>query len=300
MYIYLSFVLYFTLMPIISALPFILDHPYVPMNMTPFIDVTHGRGDFVRQIALNIIMTVPFGFLLPLTDHERRSYPSSARSILLGLLRVLFLTFLLSFTIETLQPLLHSFRSADITDLITNVLGGLLGYLLVGEPKTEEIVKGGQWDDPSVAATAEAYADFASKGYFSETIASNVWPAGQNQELAMGTAAMYLNGSWLPNEVKDMAGDDFVWGCFSYPALEGGTDGVDAANYGAQVLAINKDSQKAEDAFKLICYITQGEFDKMLSELSIGIPADSNNTEWPALISCVKPVMDSTPCGGKP
>lgn len=164
---------------------------------------------------------------------------------------------------------------------------------LVGEPKTEEIVKGGQWDDPSVAATAEAYADFASKGYFSETIASNVWPAGQNQELAMGTAAMYLNGSWLPNEVKDMAGDDFVWGCFSYPALEGGTDGVDAANYGAQVLAINKDSQKAEDAFKLICYITQGEYDKMLSDMSIGIPADSNNTEWPALIACVKPVMDS-------
>lgn len=164
---------------------------------------------------------------------------------------------------------------------------------LVGEPKTEEIVKGGQWDDPAVTATAEAYADFASKGYFSDTIASNVWPAGQNQELAMGTAAMYLNGSWLPNEVKDMAGDDFVWGCFSYPAVDGGTDGVDAANYGAQVLAINKDSKNAENAFKLICYITQGEFDKMLSELSIGIPADSNNAEWPALISCVKPVMDS-------
>lgn len=133
MYIYLSFVLYFTLMPIISALPFILDHPYVPMNMTPFIDVTHGRGDFVRQIALNIIMTVPFGFLPPLT--VRNSIPpgaparQTARTVFLGLLRVLFLTFLLSFTIETLQPLLHSFRSADITDLITNVLGGLLGYL---------------------------------------------------------------------------------------------------------------------------------------------------------------------------
>ena len=164
---------------------------------------------------------------------------------------------------------------------------------LVGEPKTEEIVKGGLWDDPSVTATAQAYADFASKGYFSETIASNVWPAGQNQELAMGTAAMYLNGSWLPNEVKDMAGDDFLWGCFSYPAVEGGTDGVDAANYGAQVLAINKDSKNAEDAFKLICYITQGEFDKMLSEMSVGIPADSNNSEWPELIACVKPVMDS-------
>ena len=109
----------------------------------------------------------------------------------------------------------------------------------------------------------------------------------------MGTAAMYLNGSWLPNEVKDMAGDDFVWGCFSYPAVDGGTDGVDAANYGAQVLAINKDSKNAENAFKLICYITQGEFDQMLSELSIGIPADSNNSQWPELIACVKPVMDS-------
>lgn len=164
---------------------------------------------------------------------------------------------------------------------------------LVGEPRTEEIVKGGLWDEAAVMSTAEAYADFAAKGYFSDTIASNVWPAGQNQELAMGTAAMYLNGSWLPNEVKDMAGDDFVWGCFSYPEVEGGTDGIDAANYGAQVLAINKDSKNAENAFKLICYITKGEFDQKLSELSIGIPADSSNTQWPELIACVKPVMDS-------
>lgn len=164
---------------------------------------------------------------------------------------------------------------------------------LIGEPATEVVVKEGNWDDPAVAKTAEAYADFASKGYFSETIASNVWPAGQNQELAMGTAAMYLNGSWLPNEVKDMAGDDFQWGCFSYPAVEGGVDGVEAANYGAQVLAINKDSKNAEAAFQLIEYITKGEFDQKLSEYSVGIPADSTNTEWPALLADVKPVMDS-------
>ena len=164
---------------------------------------------------------------------------------------------------------------------------------LIGEPATEVVVKEGNWDDPAVTKTAEAYADFASKGYFSETIASNVWPAGQNQELAMGTAAMYLNGSWLPNEVKDMAGDDFQWGCFSYPAVEGGVDGVEAANYGAQVLAINKDSKNAEAAFQLIEYITKGEFDQKLSEYSVGIPADSTNTEWPALLADVKPVMDS-------
>lgn len=119
----------------------------------------------------------------------------------------------------------------------------LFGYhmsRLNGYDKTSDIVKNNKWDDPSVMETAKAYADFAQKGYFSENIASNVFPAGQNQELALGTAAMYLNGSWLPNEVKNMAGDDFQWGCFSYPAVEGGKDGTEAANYGGQVLAIKE------------------------------------------------------------
>lgn len=162
---------------------------------------------------------------------------------------------------------------------------------LVGYARTEEIVKNGEWDDPAVLQTAKDYAELAEKGYFSPMVEGNVWPAGQNNELALGSAAIYLNGSWLPNEVKDMA--TFEWGCFSYPTLEGGKDGLDASNYGAQVLAINKDSKNADAAFQLIQYITKGEYDKVMSELSVGIPADSTNAEWPALLSSVKPVMDS-------
>ena len=64
MYIYLSFVLYFTLMPIITSLPFIFNHPYTPMNLVPFIDVLNSRGDFVRQVGINNIITNTFGFLL--------------------------------------------------------------------------------------------------------------------------------------------------------------------------------------------------------------------------------------------
>lgn len=162
-----------------------------------------------------------------------------------------------------------------------------------GYEGTSDIVKNNKWEDPSVMETAKAYEEFAKKGYFSENIASNVFPAGQNQELAMGTAAMYLNGSWLPNEVKNMAGDDFRWGCFSYPAVEGGKDGTEASNFGAQVLAINKNSQNAEAAFQLITYITKGEFDKKLSEESLGIPSDTTNTEWPSQLADVKPVLES-------
>ena len=61
MYLYLSFVLYFTLMPIITSLPFLWNHPYVQMNWIPFIDILKVRGDFVRHLVLNVIMMDPLG-----------------------------------------------------------------------------------------------------------------------------------------------------------------------------------------------------------------------------------------------
>lgn len=163
---------------------------------------------------------------------------------------------------------------------------------LVGEAGTTAIVTEGKWDDPAVAQFAKDYEELAKKGYLSPNIGGNVWPAGQNTELALGTAAMYLNGSWLPNEVKDISTVE-EWGCFSYPALKGGKDGVEAANYGAQVLAVHNKSTVQDEAFQLITYLTKGAADAKLSEMSIGIPADTTNSEWPALLQGVKPVMDS-------
>ncbi len=115
LYLYLSFVLYFTLMPIITSIPFVLNHPYTPMNLVPFIDVSLRRGDFLRQIGLNIIMTIPFGFLFPFTQNKTAVFGKT----------VLF-CFLMSLGIELLQPLISGLRSSDITDLITNVIVGIL------------------------------------------------------------------------------------------------------------------------------------------------------------------------------
>ena len=131
MYIYLSFVLYFTLMPIITSLPFIFNHPYDSMNLVPFIDVLNGRGDFIRQVGLNVIMTIPFGFLMPLVKKENDK-----------LLKIVFYTFLLSLGIELLQPLINGVRSSDVTDLITNVIGGIIGYIiyLILKPLTSKIL----------------------------------------------------------------------------------------------------------------------------------------------------------------
>lgn len=115
MYVYLSSVLFFTMMPVITSIPFMLDHPYKSMNLVPFIDVSLGRGDFLRQVGLNVIMTLPFGFLFPLTRDKRAKFGVTV-----------FSCFLMSLGIEFLQPFFD--RTSDITDLITNVIGGALGY----------------------------------------------------------------------------------------------------------------------------------------------------------------------------
>lgn len=130
LYTYLSFVLYFTLMPVITSIPFLWNHSYRPMNMTPFLDVSMGRGDFLRQVTLNVVMTVPFGFLFPLTQKNGRRFGKTVLSC-----------FLMSLGIEVLQPFFN--RSSDVTDLITNVAGGVLGYGLYAtfRPVTSRILR---------------------------------------------------------------------------------------------------------------------------------------------------------------
>lgn len=117
MYIYLILLIYVTLMPIVTSLPFLFNHPYVPMNLNIFDDLINGRGDYFRQIILNIIMTIPFGFLFPIINKKSM------------FLKTILCTFLLSLCIELLQPLIDGARSSDITDLITNTIGGAVGYV---------------------------------------------------------------------------------------------------------------------------------------------------------------------------
>ena len=75
---------------------------------------------------------------------------------------------------------------------------------------------------------AQDIEELASNGYYSEMVGSNVWPAGQNTELALGTAAMYLNGLLVTKRSKSRWQVlDFHWGCFAYPALTDGANGIE-------------------------------------------------------------------------
>ena len=164
--------------------------------------------------------------------------------------------------------------------------------LVTGEASNDVTVT---WDDPKVLAAAESFADFADKGYFSKNIATNKYPAGQNQEFAPGEAAIVICGSWLPNEAKESVADDLEWGYFNYPSVPDGTDDSTANNIANQVFEINKDSKMADEAFELITYITTGEFDKKMTEEALCIPTDKANSDaWPTELAGVKEGFDAT------
>ena len=114
--LYMAGVLWVTVLPVLSLLG--IHHPYQPMVLEPFRDLRLGYGNALRQLLLNVLMTIPFGFLWPLV--RRRN----------GLFRTVGAAFLLSLCIELLQPLLTTNRTSDITDVIANTAGGLVGYLL--------------------------------------------------------------------------------------------------------------------------------------------------------------------------
>lgn len=108
--LYLSLVFSVTGLPSIQHLA--LDFT---VNLIPFSDFRDSR--FLYLSALNMIMTVPLGVLLPLAFQKYRRFTPT---LLAG--------FFTSLTIEILQ--LFCFRTTDIDDLILNTLGTALGFFL--------------------------------------------------------------------------------------------------------------------------------------------------------------------------
>lgn len=108
--LYLSLVFSVTGLPSIQHLA--LDFT---VNLIPFSDFRDSR--FLYLSALNMIMTVPLGVLLPLAFQKYRRFTPT---LLAG--------FFTSLTIEILQ--LFCFRATDIDDLILNTLGTALGFFL--------------------------------------------------------------------------------------------------------------------------------------------------------------------------
>ena len=122
LYIYLCIVLCVTLMPFSIPIPGSRALTPADYNLEPFRDIKRGYLYARSGVALNCLMFMPLGFLLPTL--KRR-----------GFLRVTLAGFGASLCIECVQLLycwggVANSRIFDVTDIIMNTLGALLGYAL--------------------------------------------------------------------------------------------------------------------------------------------------------------------------
>jgi len=171
----------------------------------------------------------------------------------------------------------------------------LFGYTLTrvaGVDKALEIFENAALDDPAVLRTAQVFEDMVEKGFISPRAATNVFPEGQAGELAMETAAIYLNGTWLPNELREI-NPDLVWGSFPWPQIDPEGAGGEANNLGAQCFAINRNTAYPNAAFAFIRWITLGYWDQKLANDSWGVPM-ANDAIWPAPLADAKEIFAGT------
>ena len=152
---------------------------------------------------------------------------------------------------------------------------------------------GSEWSDPAILEIAKKFEDAASKGYFASNIMTVVSPEAQQEMVIDRDIAMYVGGSWMPNNLRESAGDDFRWGSFTYPLVENGVDDGSSLCYGGYGISINKDAtpEEADAAAAFAVFLTLGEWGDYLAETCNAIHM-TPDAEWPEMIADAQHIYD--------
>ncbi|MEG0734032.1 VanZ family protein, partial [Anaerorhabdus sp.] len=101
-------------------MPIELTRPSIEnINIKPFLwlEQLNNVDQFVVEKIPNVLLFIPFGFLLPIVFKRVNKWYI-----------LLTITFLMTFTIEFIQSFIG--RLADIDDIIMNLFGAMIGYAL--------------------------------------------------------------------------------------------------------------------------------------------------------------------------
>lgn len=141
---------------------------------------------------------------------------------------------------------------------------------------------GEAWNNDTVREVMTKWQEFTELGYFSSTVGGNQYPAAQNSELALGTAAMYFNGSWLPGEVASITGDDFEWGVMFMPSMNGNESRIPMI--GCCELAVSPKTEDPEGSVLFLKYLTDAQTCQDLADTAMCLPLVSG-VEYPAALT---------------
>lgn len=169
-----------------------------------------------------------------------------------------------------------------------NLLYGFQLARYIGQDAVVDLINNCTWADSAEALkAAEDIQSLFSEGYMSE-YSPATYPDGQS-EVGYGESIMVLQASWVPNEIITATGADNEWGFFPWPTVEGGVDGTEASMVGGQGFGIVAASDMQQEAFDFAYSVCTGEYDLKMAESVNSIPADTENTEWPAAILEAEP-----------
>lgn len=115
----LMLLLFVTYILLLFELVTIRDVEFGGINWMPFKEILRydiGTELFYRQVIGNIILFIPFGYF------------ATYYAKLTKIRHIFFITFVASTTIEIVQRFIG--RSFDVDDIILNVVGGIIGFLL--------------------------------------------------------------------------------------------------------------------------------------------------------------------------
>jgi raffinose/stachyose/melibiose transport system substrate-binding protein len=152
------------------------------------------------------------------------------------------------------------------------------GFLLSAiEDKTGE-----KWKDPVFTQAFTMVKELWDKGYIPKESLGYIWPAAQ-QTLATGKAAMELCGGWLPNELGPMAGPDFKWGGFGFPAVAGGVGKQSDLQQWPLAFGVLKSTTHPQEAQAFMKFVMTKESQTRLTQALQGVVR--KGVEWPAAMA---------------
>ena len=151
---------------------------------------------------------------------------------------------------------------------------------------------GASWDKPGFLEAAKKLEEIVNSGYFIEGFEGYMWPAGQI-DWAQGKGAMILIHNYFVSEVADAVPDDFVFGSFPFPTIEGGEGNrFDLAVYpmGASIL---KSSEHIDISFDILKRTLSLEWQQELTDKTGSLPVRAEGVVLSETIEDLQGILES-------
>ena len=270
----------------------------ITMDLTPYFEESYKSTDGEKYV--DRIMSSMSGLSAKLFDGKYSYFPYAPQGFMIFCNKNIFDDCGITKYPETwaeFMDVCEKIKAKGYTPVTTdsNYATSWVGYYMSRLMGNDEVANlsndSSAWSNPKVLEAAKAIEDMAKKGYFDPVIETNTYPNAQQSMVINEKIAMYINGTWLPNEVKDSTPDDFKWGSFAFPTVEGGVDDQTSGCYSSYGIAINKDAteEEAKAAAAFGVYVTTA-FDQKFSDMANAIPVGVDGV-WPDSLKDAQQVM---------